>query len=168
MFDAFEMNHNFEKFKKEEKNRVWLCLMKFDLEQTFHQTSPPLSNRICMFDAFESNFIEQFVFYHYIECKIWKMECLSNVFDIRMFKKAQKTKQKKIGHFSKWKTNHQVMSSDTDSEFEADPIKNGDLFQKNLVTKKKVEEGKKDSKATKPTDSKQSLRKIGWMVRFHY
>ena len=69
------------------------------------------------------------------------------------------------------------MSSDTDSEFEADPIKNGDLFQKNLVTKKKadkrsedkkVEKRKKDSKATKPADSKQSLRKIGWMVRFHY
>ena len=55
------------------------------------------------------------------------------------------------------------MSSDTDSEFEADPIKNGDSFQKSLATKKKddkktqdkkAEKRKKDSKATKPADSK--------------
>ena len=69
MFDAFEMNHNFEKFRKEEKSRVCRFLMKFVLEQTFNQTNPPLSNQICMFDAFESNFIKQFVFYHYVECK---------------------------------------------------------------------------------------------------
>ena len=69
------------------------------------------------------------------------------------------------------------MFSDTDSEFEADPIKNGDLFQKGLATKKKddkkaqdkkEEKGKKDLKATKPADLKQSLRKIGRMTRFHY
>ena len=67
MFDAFEMNHNFKKFRKEEKTCVWRCLMKFVLKQTFHQTNPPLSNQISMFDAFELNFIKQFVFYHYVE-----------------------------------------------------------------------------------------------------
>ena len=55
------------------------------------------------------------------------------------------------------------MSSDRDSVFEADPIKNADLFQKGLATKKnddkkthykKVEKGKKDMKAAKPVDSK--------------
>ena len=55
------------------------------------------------------------------------------------------------------------MSSDTDSEFEAEPIKNGDLFQKSLAKNKKddkktqdkkAEKGKKDSKATNPADSK--------------
>ena len=55
------------------------------------------------------------------------------------------------------------MSSDRDSVFEADPIKNADLFQEGLATKKdddkkthykKVEKGKKDMKATKPVDSK--------------
>ena len=62
------------------------------------------------------------------------------------------------------------MSSDTDSEFEADPIKNGDLFQKSLATKikndkktqdKKADKGKKDLKATKPADSKVKSAK-GW------
>ena len=55
------------------------------------------------------------------------------------------------------------MCFDTDSEFEADPIENGDLFQTSLTTKNKddkktqdnkTEKGKKDSKATKPADSK--------------
>ena len=55
------------------------------------------------------------------------------------------------------------MSSDADSEFEADPIKNGNFFQKSLATKKKddkktqdqkAEKRKKDSKATKPANSK--------------
>ena len=55
------------------------------------------------------------------------------------------------------------MSSDINSEFEAEPIKNGDLFQKSLATNKKddkktqdtkAEKGKKDSKATKPADFK--------------
>ena len=58
------------------------------------------------------------------------------------------------------------MSSDTDSEFEADPIKSGDLFQKSLVTKKeddkKTQKGKKDSKETKPADSKAKSAK-DWM-----
>ena len=35
-------------------------------------------------------------------------------------KKPKKQNKIKIGLFSKWNTNHQVMSSDTDSEFEAD------------------------------------------------
>ena len=55
------------------------------------------------------------------------------------------------------------MSSDIDSEFEAEPIKNGDLFQKSLAKNKKddkktqdkkAEKGKKDSKPTKPADFK--------------
>ena len=69
------------------------------------------------------------------------------------------------------------MSSDTDSEFEADSIKNGDLFQRNLATKrkddkktqdKKVEKGKMDSKQHSLRILKQRLRKIGRMTRFHY
>ena len=53
------------------------------------------------------------------------------------------------------------MFSDTDSDFEADLIKNGDLFQKNHATKKKddkktqdkkAEKGKKDSKAKSAKD----------------
>ena len=51
-----------------------------------------------------------------------------------MFKKVQKTKQNKNRSFIEMKD--KVMCSDTDSEFEADPIKNGDLFQKSLATKK--------------------------------
>ena len=38
--------------------------------------------------------------------------------------KEKKIKQIKTVHFSKWKINHQVMSYDTDSEFEADSIQN--------------------------------------------
>ena len=53
------------------------------------------------------------------------------------------------------------MFSDTDSDFEADLIKNGDLFQKSHATKKKddkktqdkkAEKGKKDSKAKSAKD----------------
>ena len=38
MFDAFESFQNLEKKKKEERNHVGLCWMKFALDQTFHQT----------------------------------------------------------------------------------------------------------------------------------
>ena len=77
------------------------------------------------------------------------MECLSNVFDIRIFEKAQKSKQINTGHFSNEKQ-QQVMSSDqimsSGSEFKADPIKNGDLFQQ--ILDKKTQHKKTQDKKT--------------------
>ena len=84
-------------------------------------------------------------------------------------KKPKKQNKIKTGHFSKWKTNHQVMFSNRDSEFEADPLKNGDLFQKRLATKKKDDKKTQDKKAEREKRiRKQILWKTGRMTRFHY
>ena len=77
------------KISKRWKNRVWWSLMKFVLEQTFHQNNCACQNDFYCFDAFGCIFIKFFFNHHCVECKTHKMECFSNVFRVRLFKWQQ-------------------------------------------------------------------------------
>ena len=64
--------------KKEDKNRVGRCWIKFVLDQAFRPTFSGSSNQIFMLDVFESSVIQHLFFF--IACKTYAVECVSNVF----------------------------------------------------------------------------------------
>ena len=74
-----------KKKKKEDKNQVGQCWVKFVLDQAFRPTFSGSSNHIFMLHAFEYSSIQHLVFHHCVECKTYEVDYVSNTFiDIRM------------------------------------------------------------------------------------
>ena len=84
ILDAFEILQDLQKMKKEDKNRIRRCWMKFVLDQTFRPTFSGSSNQIFILDALEYSFIQHLVFHYCFEYKTYAV-CVSNVFiDVRI------------------------------------------------------------------------------------
>ena len=109
MFYAFEMNHNFEKFRKEEKivfDVVWWSLFSSKLlikQILLYQTSFACLMHLSRISSNNLFFITT------LSAKLKRLSVFRTFLTFECSKKPKKQNKIKTGHFSK--TNHQVMSS---------------------------------------------------------